>query len=305
MDLDFVDLFAGAGGWELGAAQAGVSGVGIDNDAEVVATRKEVGLPTLEGDVRMYHAEDFAGVDLLLASPPCQSLSVVGKQVGLREVGQVVEAVKTGELLATADLRTGFMTTPLDWALRMRPRAIACEQVPGALPIWEACAEVLRSEGWFAWAGLLDSEKYGVPQTRRRAILIAAQDRMVGPPKPTHSRYHARTPDKLDYWVDPWRTIEDVLNPDGFTHMGDVRTSRGTLRAVNRPAGTVVASADNGNYKWTDFENEQLVTPWEFGILQTFPHDYRWQGSQSAQYRQVGNAIPPLLAQRILEPLVA
>jgi DNA (cytosine-5)-methyltransferase 1 len=164
---------------------------------------------------------------------------------------------------------------------------------------------VLTEHGWTVWTGLLDSEAYGVPQTRRRAILLAARDREVTPPRPTHSRYHPRSPEKLDYWVEPWVSIQDAFEGSGpwaeYTHLGDVRTSRGTLRPVERPAGTVVASADNGNYRWTDFEFDELVTPEQFGVLQTFPVGHPWQGSLAAQFRQVGNAVPPLLASRILE----
>lgn len=304
MDLDFVDLFAGAGGWDVGAKALGLGGVGIDNDTEVVATRKAAELDTLEGDVRMYRAEDFEGVDLMVASPPCQSLSVVGKRIGLREVGQVVEAVRSGSLLSTQDLRTGFMTYPLDWALRMKPRAIAWEQVPAALPIWEASGEVLAAEGYSVWTGMLNAEQYGAPQTRKRAIFMARLDGEVVPPRPTHSKYHARTPEKFDHWVEPWVAIEAVLDPEDYTHLGDVCTSRGTLREVSKPAGTVVASSDNGNYRWTNGDEEQVVSPEEFGVLQTFPADFPWQGPLAARYRQVGNAIPPLLAQAILAGLI-
>ncbi len=297
-----MDLFSGAGGWEI--ALSGLTGVGIDNDKDVVATRAAAGLATLEGDVRMYDAEDFAGIPLMLGSPPCQSLSLVGKMEGLREVGTVVDAVRTGQLYDVTDLRTGFMTTPLDWALRMKPRAIALEQVPGALPIWEAMGEVLTQHGYSVRTGLLNAEQYGCPQTRRRAILMASLDYEVQPPRPTHSRYHPRTPDRLDDWVEQWVAIEDVLPQDEFTHLGDVRTSRGTLRPVSSPAGTVVASADNGNYRWTDGERERVVTPEEFGVLQTFPADFAWQGSLVARYRQVGNAIPPGMARAIVDALV-
>ncbi len=68
---------------------------------------------------------------------------------------------------------------------------IVLEQVPAVLPIWEALAEVLRSLKckYKVDFGVLHTEQFGVPQTRRRAILIANLNRDVKLPTPTHQRY--------------------------------------------------------------------------------------------------------------------
>jgi site-specific DNA-cytosine methylase len=57
----------------------------------------------------------------------------------------------------------------------LRPEWVALEQVPAVLPVWADVAAVLRAHGYFAWAGLVYAERYGVPQTRQRAVLLASK----------------------------------------------------------------------------------------------------------------------------------
>lgn len=299
-----MDLFSGASGWEVGARQLDLTGVGIENDQAVIDTRDAADLVTLEGDVRSFDASDFRGVPFLFGSPPCQTLSNIGKREGMAEVDELVKAVHVGKHFASTDLRTGLMLAPLDWALRMKPFGIALEQVPAALPIWEACVVILRQKGYSAWAGMVNAECYGVPQSRKRAVLLASLTHEVEPPPASCSRYHSRTPEKLDRDVAPWVAIRDVIDVGSWTHMGDVRTSRGTVRPVDRPASTVLASIDNGNYQWTDGEDRATIEPWQAGVLQSFDAEYPWRGSRSSQYRQIGNAVPPLLARALINALL-
>lgn len=82
-----------------------------------------------------------------------------------------------------------LVVEPFRYALELRPRWIALEQVPPVLPIWERLGRDLREHGWHVWTGLLSAEQYGVPQTRERAILLADLERPVGAPPATHQRY--------------------------------------------------------------------------------------------------------------------
>lgn len=73
-------------------------------------------------------------------------------------------------------------------------------------------------------------------------------------------------------------------------------------REMEQPAHTITGK---GTAAWKDWDKDQpqtrRVTVQEAAILQSFPADYVWCGSKTSQFGQIGNAIPPLLAQRILE----
>lgn len=110
--------------------------------------------------------------------------------------------------------------------IRPRPRWVALEQVPPVLVIWEVVARHLRDVGYFVWTGVLSAETFGVPQTRRRAFLIASLDGPVQPPAATHQTYRPgepaqETPETLmGPGLKPWVSMADALamvNPQWTT----------------------------------------------------------------------------------------
>jgi DNA (cytosine-5)-methyltransferase 1 len=142
---------------------------------------------------------------------------------------------KYGELFG--DDRTALVLTPLWFALHHPYRWLAWEQVPTVLPVWEACADVLRDAGFSVWTGLLHAEQYGVPQTRKRAFLLASRDIEVTPPTPTHSRYYSRTPEKLDAGVAKWVSMAEGLG----------------WGLLQRPSYTVVGGSGGSNTNGTEW----------------------------------------------------
>ena len=186
-----LDLFAGPGGWSEGLRMLGVEDVGIEWDAAACLTRRAAGHATIRADVSQYPTAPFLGrVDGLIASPPCTAFSLAGKGAGNAVIDELVAAIAAQDWSAMRD-HPPTVWLPLEvgrWVDALRPGWVACEQVPPALPLWEAYLPWLRGLGYSAWCGVLNAADYGVPQTRQRAFLMASSVKVVGPPTPTHDR---------------------------------------------------------------------------------------------------------------------
>ncbi|WP_285563700.1 DNA cytosine methyltransferase [Streptomyces sp. RTGN2] len=216
-----MDLFAGPGGLDIAATIMGSKSIGVEWDDPTRATRAAAGLrTTVEKDVAALGPCDAQVVDanVLTGGPPCQSFSVAGNREGhkvLDDVKRLAEclvghedlksfeaawkAVK-GETDSMSDERTGFVLQPLRWIMEAKLKrgkayeVVVLEQVPTVLPVWKLYAQLLRRIGYAADAHVLHAEDFGVPQTRRRAVLIAQWDpentgRRVHFPRATHQRY--------------------------------------------------------------------------------------------------------------------
>ncbi len=197
-----IDLFAGPGGWSHALSVLGVRDVGLEWDPWACRTRAAAGQLTIRADVAAYPVWPFLGrVRGLIASPPCQAWSMAGKRLGLVDqplVHQAVADLAAGRdtrerlLAACRDERSLLAAEPMRYLQALNavgePEWVAMEEVPDVLPLWRQYAAVLRGWGFSVWTGILNAADYGVPQTRRRAILLASRVRNAEPPPPTHAR---------------------------------------------------------------------------------------------------------------------
>ncbi|WP_431035997.1 DNA cytosine methyltransferase [Streptomyces sp. P6-2-1] len=319
-----VDLFAGPGGLDVAAVTLDVPVIGIEWDVDACATRRAAGLSTREGDVRDFGPGDFPDADVLAGGPPCQTFTVAGSGAGREALDDVLRYVKrmvaredrravAADLRKLDDERTGLVLEPLRWILEAIDRreqqpyeAIVLEQVPAVLPVWEAYVEVLREEGYSADCGIMQTEAYGVPQTRRRAVLVARRGEYdIGLPSPTHRTYRKGVPrDAGEKNLHPWRTMREVLGREtpfevisNYGTGGDPKL-RGR-RTSGQPSATVTGKIFRNRVVSPEGDELARFDYSEAGRLQTFPGNYPWSGRDVGQ--QIGNAVPPRLALYILK----
>lgn len=266
-----LDLFAGAGGWDVAAGRLTIHALGVENMPEARATREAAGLETVFSDVwdGLRTPAITPSYTMLIASPPCQRYSPAGKGEGRKNFDRVrsamdsmaegVSLTEQVDLMLITEL-DALVLVPLAYAMRDLPTYIALEQVPPALPVWLAMADILGGLGYSVAVGNLQAEQYGVPQTRKRAILVARRDgKEARLPEPTHSRYFTHSPDRLDPGVLPWVSMAEALGrglaerPSPTIRLrsnygtGGVASNRGE-REIERPAPTITSKANR--MKW-------------------------------------------------------
>ncbi|WP_436791624.1 DNA cytosine methyltransferase [Yinghuangia sp. YIM S10712] len=244
------------------------------------------------------------------------------------------------EAEAFDDERTALVLQPLKWALHAhflgRPyEAIVLEQVPAVLPVWEAMGEILERIGYRfpvrsrpgseqstdrdddlhlplamteprsePRAFVFRTEEYGVPQTRRRAVLIARLGSTPRFPAPTHQRYHKGVkpqagPSELHPYVSMGQALDRTdkfVVVSNYGSGGDPR-ARGR-RDSSLPSATVTGKISRNRLVDSAGNDLGRFTDAEAGCLQTFPRAYPWRGKGLAQ--QIGNAVPPRLGVHIL-----
>ena len=321
-----LSAFSGIGGLDLGLEHAGFSIVGgIENDA---AARRSLALnrpqlPYLKPHDINEVASDLLPRDLgvlegelalLAAGPPCQPFSKAAQwsRTGARGLG---------------DDRAGTLHGLLTLIERLLPHAILIENVPGfvkgnrsALPILEErlAAVNCRSGTRYRLAcKVLNAAEFGVPQRRRRAIVIAFRsgadpiwpaathhDRPVRAWDALHDVSPATPPVPSGRFAGLLRSIPEGQNYQFFTERGEGPSLFGyrcrywsflLKLAKVEPAWTVPANPGpaTGPFHW----ESRPLAPEEILRLQTFPSSWRLNGTYREQVRQAGNATPPLLAE--------
>lgn len=308
----FVDLFCGAGGMTQGLFQAGlkpVASVEINAIASATHIQNFPQCHHFSGDIKEFDAGAWLAqinspeIHLVVGGPPCQGFSLAGKRNPndprnflFREFVRVVSAI--------------------------RPWYVVMENVPGILTMKKgavkaAICEAFDAIGYSISIAILESAAYGVPQLRPRAIFIANRVGMPNPyPKPQLSPEKYKPIESAIADLPEWTPIPEI-NHQWTRHSA---TYMERLAKVP-PGGSLYESyADAfkrqypGKPSMTVKENHggthihpylnRTISAREMARLQTFPDSFIFAGSMKKAMWQIGNAVPPRLAECIGHALI-
>ena len=154
---------------------------------------------------------------------------------------------------------------------------------------------------------ILNAADYGVPQTRQRVIITGVRNDIDWEyvyPQPTHSKDGK---DGLPKWVSVSEALENIPDPDSANDLPNHTYSKYKLNIngyighrlldPEKPAPTVTARGDSkgGVVIHPHPNGKRRMSCRELAKVQSFPLNYEFCGNNSSVYRQIGNAVPPLL----------
>lgn len=334
--IKYISLFSGGFGLDLGIEQATTGHFTFELLAcldKMDAARKTIrhNRPYLtvigdepedeEGDITKIGSSHILqradtnsdNVDLVVGGPPCQAWSILGSKKGFED--------PRGKVLLE------FIRCIRD----IRPLAFIMENVGGLthknnLDALNLIKEKYRDSG-YSYLNIwhLNAADYGVPQIRKRVFIIGFRDDTginfeMPPPSATHQPNSLSNGHSLPE-LPPYLTVRDAFGnmPD------DVQNNEPRMhgeRVLNRyksvpqggrdaidhtdrlewgmPSGTVlVGSSKGGGRPFIHPEIHRHITVREAARLQGFPDNWVFKGGSTAQYRQVGNAVPPKLGKAV------
>ncbi len=308
MTYSVLSLFSGAGGLDIGFEQAGFElQACLDNDPESCKTLRwnRPAWNVYEADIRRF--DPPAGADLVVGGPPCQGFSSAGKgdpndprNFLWREYLRVVEASD--------------------------PRGLLLENVSGMMHEknrhhLEGIRRSLEGLGYHTAVEVLNAADFGVPQMRSRLVLVGFKDQPPTLPSGDPGMRHTVREAISD--------LEGVVDPE-FNHVpnkhalhvvrrwsllaygeSDPQYRRARLHP-NKPSHTIRAGGGYGPrgnhlagfHPPIHYALPRQLTVREAARLQSFPDSWIFRGSKTAQGRQVGNAVPPLLAEALGRHLI-
>ena len=337
-DLTVLDLFCGCGGLSLGFRQAGYHILlGIDNwkDALVTFERNHKFSKTLCADLSELSAsaveKEICGkqVDVIIGGPPCQGFSIAGKRIVDDDRNKLYKSF----------VRMVEHFKPRAFVMENVPNILTI----GQGVVRDSIVSDFESLGYHVQSKVLTASNYGVPQNRRRAVFVGLLDENfdfnipevehkvtceealsdlpegslndgsvypIEPKSEYQSLMRSNSSGVFNHEItDHDKKTKTVISlvPDGGNYL-DLPEEMQHIRNVHiawtrlnskKPSITI----DTGHRHHFHYCWNRVPTVRESARIQSFPDDFIFLGSKTSQYKQVGNAVPPIMAKAIAEQL--
>ncbi|MDK4723110.1 DNA cytosine methyltransferase [Rhizobium sp. CNPSo 3968] len=287
-----IEVYAGVGGLGIGLEAAGIQVVhGHDIDEKVHRVRTENGFPGWRadaGDISKIGPR-ITGYDIVCGGPPCQEYSVAGKGI----LGERAELTVSYALLIGA-------TRP-EWFLYENVRQAAKS------PQYQQARKLWKKYGYGLTEIVLDCSLYGVPQKRKRFIVIGRLHERDGFLESAIKAAAATSPKVLSEILDPKDPDDAELIRIGGYFTRPFGDGRG-VRRLDEPAPTVYRTFRQGPYgKHRETPNPldhipateaHILTQQQMSRIQGFPKDFDWYSGGAKPEEidlMIANAIPPSL----------
>lgn len=338
-DFTVIDLFSGCGGLSLGFEKAGfhiLLGVDMWKDALLTYEYNHKNSKTLLADLAVLNpliiqqVINNREVDVIIGGPPCQGYSIAGKRL--------IEDERNNLYKSFVSVVRHFK--PRAFVLENVPNILSI----GDGIIKDSIISDFRSLGYNVSFKTVTASDYGVPQNRKRAVFIGLLDNTFdfnfGRSSSPVTSYDALSDlpehslsDGEQYICPPLNRYQELMRygSKGVYNHEETNHSQKTIDIISKVP-------DGGNYKnlppelqntrkvhiaWTRLNSQKpsitidtghrhhfhyrwnrIPTVRESARIQSFPDNFIFQGSKTSQYKQVGNAVPPLMAEAIAAHLI-
>lgn len=322
-EYSVLELFAGAGGLAIGLEKSGLKCVAlneIDKFACQTLRKNRPNWKVLEGDIKDFDfTEYYNTIDVVTGGFPCQAFSYAGKKLGL------------------ADARGTLFYEFARVVKEVNPLICIGENVRGLLShengkTLQGMISILNEIGYnVVPVQVLKAINYRVPQKRERLILVGVRkdiELKYEYPKPHNKIYNlkdalkkgelfdsnvpispgAKYPQSkktvLDlvpqkgYWRDLPLDIQKEFMGGSF-HLGGGKTGIARRIGWDEPCLTLTCSPAQKQTERCHPEETRPFTVREYARIQTFPDDWKFEGSVAQQYKQIGNAVPVNLGKEV------
>lgn len=321
-----VDLFAGPGGLTVGLKRAGFSIVGaVESDTLAASTyrRNHPRVKLIEEDIQRIEPTAFANaarfnvgeLDLLAGCPPCQGFSTLRTLNGK---------------IGVDDPQNELVFDFLRFVQELKPKAVMMENVPGLFSDSRLASVIkeLKLSGYHTEARVLNARDFGVPQNRRRMVLIAL--RGLGPafakeqtrrrtvrqtighmPKPGESNdplhdYSVRCSARVEQIIKAIpinggsrSSLPDNLKLSCHDKVSGFRDVYGRMSWTTQSPTITGGCINPSKGRFLHPEQNRPITLREAALLQSFPGGYHFslERGRYPAAQMIGNAFPPKFAE--------